>query len=117
MSTPRLPVPALAETTERYLKWVRPLLDETQFAHTQELVTQFNQQDGVSLQADLEQFAAKHNDSSWLIDAWLESYLACRGPLPLVSNVGFTIEHQQKVDGYAGIARWLAAATAVHVDY
>ena len=117
MSTPRLPVPPLTETTERYLKWVSPLLDETQFAHTQELVTQFNQQDGVSLQADLEQFAAKHNDSSWLIDAWLESYLACRGPLPLVSNVGFTIEHQQKVDGYAGIARWLAAATAVHVDY
>ena len=74
-------------------------------------------QEGPLLQQDLLRFAEEKQDSSWLIDAWLQSYLACRGALPLVSNVGFAVEHQGRLNGIDGAARWLAAAAAVHADY
>ncbi|UOO81809.1 choline/carnitine O-acyltransferase [Uruburuella testudinis] len=116
-STPLLPVPPLAETAERYLQWVRPLLDDAEFAHTQALTTQFVAHEGAQLQQDLLRFAAEKQNSSWLIDAWLQSYLAGREPLPLVSNVGFAVEHQGRLKGVEGLARWVAAAAAVHADY
>ena len=117
MPAPLLPVPPLAETAERYLQWVRPLLDDAAFEHTQALTAQFVAQEGALLQQVLLNFAEEKQDSSWLIDAWLQSYLACRGVLPLVSNVGFAVEHQGRLNGIEGAARWLAAAAAVHADY
>ena len=45
--SPLLPVPPLAETANRYLQWVRPLLDEAEFAQAEQQVAQFAAQDGV----------------------------------------------------------------------
>ena len=90
MPAPLLPVPPLAETAERYLQWVRPLLDDAAFEHTQALTAQFVAQEGALLQQVLLNFAEEKQDSSWLIDAWLQSYLACRGVLPLVSRMRST---------------------------
>ncbi len=112
MNMSRLPVPPLPETLQRYLQWVRPLLNDSEFVHSEAAVAAFASGEGQALQADLAHFAAEKSRSSWLIDAWLESYLACREPLPLASNVGFAVER-----GRADLAHWLAAAAAVHADY
>lgn len=117
MSTPRLPVPPLADTMARYLQWVQPLLNETQFTQTQAVAAQFIEHEGGALQAALQQFATARDDSSWLIEAWLDAYLSCRAPLPLVSNVGFAIPTEPSLHGIDGLARWLAAAAAIHADY
>lgn len=109
--TPRLPVPDLAETCERYLKLVRPLLSDEAFEKTAATTRNFESGKGKELQAALQQFAAEV-ETSWLIDAWLESYLRVRTPLPLASNVGFNIQTQGK-----DLAEWASALAAVCADY
>ena len=109
--TPRLPVPDLAETCERYLKLVRPLLSDEAFEKTAATTRNFESGKGKELQAALQQFAAEV-ETSWLIDAWLDSYLRVRTPLPLASNVGFNIQTQGK-----GLAEWASALAAVCADY
>lgn len=108
---PGLPVPDLAETCARFLKQVKPLLDEETYAQTAAAVRQFQARSGCGLQAALQAFAAE-TDRSWLIDAWLESYLKIRTPLPLASNVGFNIRTQGK-----DLGEWAAALAAVCADY
>lgn len=109
--TPRLPVPDLAETCERYLKLVRPLLSDKAFEKTAATTRNFESGKGKELQATLQQFAAEV-ETSWLIDAWLESYLRVRNPLPLASNIGFNIQTQGK-----DLAEWASTLAAVCADY
>ena len=109
--TPRLPVPDLTETCERYLKIMRPLLSNEAFEKTAATTRNFESRKGKELQAALQQFAAEV-ETSWLIDAWLDSYLRVRTPLPLASNVGFNIQTQGK-----DLAEWASALAAVCADY
>ncbi|PSJ80686.1 choline/carnitine O-acyltransferase [Neisseria iguanae] len=119
MMTPSdlLPVPPLAETAARYLQWVRPLLDDEGFAGLQQRTARFVGHEGAILQQKLLHFADSKQESSWLIDGWLNTYLSAREPLPLVSNVGFAVAAQGRLNGIWGLANWLAAAAAVHADY
>ena len=109
--TPRLPVPDLAETCARYLKQVRPLLSDEAFEKTVATTRNFESRKGKELQAALQQFSSEV-ETSWLIDAWLDSYLRVRTPLPLASNVGFNIQTQGK-----DLAEWASALAAVCADY
>ncbi len=108
---PVLPVPDLAETCTRYLKQVKPLLNDETYAAATASVRQFQARSGRSLQAALQDFA-EQSEKSWLIDAWLESYLKIRTPLPLASNVGFNIRTHGK-----DLGGWAAALAAVCADY
>jgi len=45
-SLPRLPVPKLADSCSRYLRAVRPLVDDAQFQKTEKVVAGFQQQGG-----------------------------------------------------------------------
>lgn len=111
MPQPKLPVPDLAETCTRYLKQVKPLLDDETYAAAAAATRNFQARSGRTLQAALQTFA-RNADRSWLIDAWLESYLKIRTPLPLTSNVGFAVRTN---DGDLG--GWAAALAAVCADY
>ncbi|MFC3875513.1 choline/carnitine O-acyltransferase [Neisseria musculi] len=108
---PVLPVPDLAETCARYLKQVKPLLNDEDYAATAAAVRQFQTRSAPGLQAGLQAFAAE-TDRSWLIDAWLESYLKIRTPLPLASNVGFHIRTLGR-----DLGGWAAALAGVCADY
>lgn len=110
---PRLPIPDLNETCERYLKQVRPLLTNEEYKKTVAATRYFKSArgKGPELQAALQKFDNKA-EKSWLIDAWLESYLKIRTPLPLTSNVGFTVQTFDK-----GLAEWTAALASVCADY
>lgn len=108
---PRLPVPDLAETCARYLKQVRPLLSDEEYKKTTASVRHFQSRIGKTLQAQLEASSEKA-DTSWLLDAWLKSYLDVRTPLPLASNVGFAIRTHGK-----SLSEWAAAIATVCADY
>lgn len=85
-SLPRLPVPTLAETCQKYLKSLHPLLTQEEFAASEKAVSKFEQQ-ASQLQDRLVARAEKPEHESWIIDWWNEAgYLAPRDPVvPYVS--------------------------------
>ncbi|KAI0241817.1 Carnitine O-acetyltransferase mitochondrial [Massospora cicadina] len=81
-SLPRLPVPKLGDTLDKYLKTVRPLVDEAQFKKTCAIAREFEKAVGPELQARLEARAADPNISNWLESWWNEvAYFGYRDPV------------------------------------
>ncbi|XP_013181171.1 PREDICTED: carnitine O-acetyltransferase-like isoform X1 [Papilio xuthus] len=88
-SLPRLPVPKLNDTLNKYLKTVKPFLSDEEFANTAKLVNEFGSQGGVGikLQSLLEKRAEKH--VNWLEEWWLNTaYLEYRDPVVVYSSPG-----------------------------
>ncbi|KAF2366651.1 Acyltransferase ChoActase/COT/CPT [Trinorchestia longiramus] len=84
---PRLPVPPLPQTMERYLRSCAPLLDEEELQATEKVVKEFMAGDGPVLQSKLLQRAKEHKN--WLEDWWMEhAYLNFREPLIPYLNIG-----------------------------
>ena len=86
-SLPPLPLPALADTCERYLDTCRPLLTEEQLAHTKQILDEFCRSggDGEELQAMLEERAA--NSKNWMEEWWEQlAYLRTRTTMAIHIN-------------------------------
>lgn len=110
----RLPIPSLADTCQRYLHQVRPLLSDEEYARTESAVGEFLDGVGPTLQEALQGFdaAPDRQDESWLIGAWLESYLSGRTPPPLSTSISIAIP----MHGH-DLAGWLAAFARVCADH
>jgi carnitine O-acetyltransferase len=82
-SLPRLPVPPLAQTCERYLDSVRPHLSEAEFSKTTTAVQSFMTSPLASeLQKRLEARASQPEMISWLSEWWNDAaYMAYRDPV------------------------------------
>ncbi|CAK1603225.1 unnamed protein product [Parnassius mnemosyne] len=103
LNLPRLPVPKLNDTLSKYLKTVRPFLNDEEFVVTANLVKEFGSHGGVGvkLQSLLEKKAEKH--LNWLEEWWLNSaYLEYRNPVVVFSSPGlvfpfrkFNSQHEQ----------------------
>ncbi|KAJ3219356.1 hypothetical protein HDU67_001575 [Dinochytrium kinnereticum] len=79
---PRLPIPALEQTAEKYLRSCKPLLSSEEFAKTTAAVKEFIKPGGYGevLQARLHE-VDKKAPNSWLEDIWLrKAYLEWREP-------------------------------------
>jgi len=86
---PKLPIPPLQRSLDKYLRSIKPLVDEEDFAHTQSLVEVFSRKGGhgEKLQSQLVKRSAR--EDNWLEDWWLNSaYLDSRLPVPINSNPG-----------------------------
>lgn len=114
-----LPVPDLPGTLERYLRVVRPLLDDAEFDTTARRVREFADGDGPSCQAALTDWAKRENAAgrSWLSTDWLRMYLAIREPLPLTSNVGFRLNLPSQLTGIGRAADVVHRAAETHLRY
>ncbi|KAL1922551.1 uncharacterized protein VTP21DRAFT_10090 [Calcarisporiella thermophila] len=81
---PRLPVPALADTCQKYLQTVRPLLSDEDYAKTRAAVEEFQRQGGIGEELQ-RRLLAKANDPNvvnWLEDWWNEvAYFGYRDPV------------------------------------
>ncbi|XP_033831113.1 carnitine O-acetyltransferase b [Periophthalmus magnuspinnatus] len=91
-SAPPQPVPPLAQTLQRYLQALEPLLPPDELAHTRRMVHEFGRPGGLGsqLQQKLE-FRAKHT-KNWITDWWVQcAYLANREPLAVHSNPAISL--------------------------
>lgn len=88
-SLPRLPVPTLDETAQRYLRSVKPLLSQQEYQTTEKAVESFIAPNSLGQELQ-KRLVAKREDASiknWIIDWWNnDAYLAYRDPVvPYVS--------------------------------
>lgn len=85
-SLPRLPIPALEKTCERYLAAQKPLLIEEAFRKTKDNVDRFLTTTGPQLQQLLKAKDAKNKHTSYISEPWFDMYLRDRVPLPINYN-------------------------------
>lgn len=85
-SLPRLPLPSVHDTLQRYLRSVRPLLDENNYERTVNLASEFENGIGKKLQRYL---LLKSWWSSNYVSDWWEEYVYLRGRSALMVNSNF----------------------------
>ncbi|WP_239348075.1 choline/carnitine O-acyltransferase [Frankia sp. Cj5] len=111
---PRVPLPTLDASCERFLAWCAPLLTAAELAATEAAAASFRRPDGPGhkLHAALEQYNSSDGVHSWLDTFWSSRYLGRRDRIALNANFFFLFKAspQQQVDRAAGL---IAAA----VDY
>ncbi|KAI9846566.1 MAG: Carnitine O-acetyltransferase mitochondrial [Sclerophora amabilis] len=113
-SLPRLPVPTLQETAERYIKSVHPLLSQAEFENTKKEVAEFVKPGGPgeTLQKRLLARREDPNTRNWIIDWWNEAaYLAPRDPV--VPYVSYFYSHRDDRRRRNPAKRAAAISTAV----
>lgn len=85
-SLPRLPLPSLKDTLNRYLRSVRPLLKDEKYARMQKLAVEFENGIGLKLQRYL---TLKSWWATNYVSDWWEEYVYLRGRSPLMVNSNF----------------------------
>ncbi|XP_078282157.1 carnitine O-acetyltransferase isoform X1 [Rhinoraja longicauda] len=116
-SLPRLPVPPLLQTLERYLLNLEPIVSQEELEHTTQIVKEFAQKGGVGarLQASLERRARKTDN--WLSEWWLRTaYLENRLPVVIHSSPGVVLPKQDYRDRQ-GQLRFSAKLIAGVLDF
>ncbi|XP_048515243.1 carnitine O-palmitoyltransferase 1, liver isoform isoform X4 [Athalia rosae] len=108
-SLPRLPLPSVEDTIQRYLRSVRPLLNDEDYARMERHSNEFKSGIAVKLQRYL---ILKSWWSTNYVSDWWEEYVYLRGRSPLMVNSNFygidaILMHPTKVQA----AR---AATTIH---
>ncbi len=88
---PRLPIPELQETCEKFLQWTGVLLDEKECERTRQVVADFQGHAGPKLHDRLLQWSRSPGVASWLESFWDHSYLSYRKPLCINSNVFYLL--------------------------
>ncbi|KAK9541516.1 hypothetical protein VZT92_001551 [Zoarces viviparus] len=84
---PKLPLPALKDTLDMYLRGMKHLLTEEQFNKTQHVVQQFGAPGGVGELLQSKLMERRDNKANWVYDYWLsEMYLNNRQALPVNSS-------------------------------
>ncbi|KAH9898794.1 choline/Carnitine O-acyltransferase [Xylariomycetidae sp. FL2044] len=89
-SLPKLPIPDLESTCNKYLTTLKPLQGPREHAETREAVQDFLRHDGPLLQGKLQQYAV--GKSSYIEQFWYDSYLNFDNPVVLNLNPFFLLE-------------------------
>ncbi|KNZ77895.1 Putative mitochondrial carnitine O-acetyltransferase, partial [Termitomyces sp. J132] len=105
---PKLPIPELEDTCQRYLRALEGLQDEQEHLKTKEVVRDFLENDGPKIQGKLRTWAAQKN--SYIEDFWYESYLSHTDPVVLALNPFFVLENDPTPDRGSQLPR---AATLI----
>uniref|UniRef100_A0A1D1YFG2 Carnitine O-acetyltransferase, mitochondrial n=1 Tax=Anthurium amnicola TaxID=1678845 RepID=A0A1D1YFG2_9ARAE len=112
-SLPKLPVPALKDTLEKYLTSVRPLVSSEEYAKTEAAVAEFQKPGGIGeeLHKRLLEKANNPNVINWLEDWWNEvAYFGYRDPI--VVYVSYFYAHKDDKIRKNPATRAAAIATA-----
>ncbi|MCF3144096.1 choline/carnitine O-acyltransferase [Streptomyces platensis] len=110
-SLPRVPLPTLEASCERFLAWCAPLLTDDRRAETEAEVAAFLRPGGPgrALQAALEEYDATEGVHSWLDTFWPYRYLGRRDRIALNANFFFLFrdpapgQPQSQVERAAGL--------------
>lgn len=98
-SLPRLPVPDISNSGDRYLRAIKPLLTADQYKQAEQRTMKFINQEGKQLQEKLiiKDKANKH--TSYISEYWFELYLRDRAALPINYNPLIVFQYDTKL-GY-----------------
>lgn len=93
---PKVPLPELKDTKQRFLEWCGPLLSDNELSETKSALENFTKPNGLAekLQASLKQFNENPNTKSWLDIFWPSRYLGRRDPIALNANFFFLFRHE-----------------------
>ncbi|GBG27714.1 Carnitine O-palmitoyltransferase 2, mitochondrial [Hondaea fermentalgiana] len=111
-SLPKLKVPKLEETLEKYEYFTKPMVSEEEFEQTRKAVAEFKSGAGPSLQEELIALDKKEY-SSFYNQMWFDMYLKSRDPLPLNFNPQLTFVDEtdpKKMDQAARTANLLGSS-------
>jgi carnitine O-acetyltransferase len=104
---PRVPLPTLEDSCERFIAWCEPLLTADELASTEAAVASFLQPESPAreLHAALEQYNASEGVHSWLDTFWPSRYLGRRDRIALNANFFFLFKDsdQPQVNRAAGL--------------
>lgn len=104
---PRVPLPTLEETCERFLQWCAPLLTDYELAATERAVAEFRAPGSPAhaLHAALESYDNMPGVHSWLDEFWRDRYLGRRDRIALNANFFFLFNDtgEGQVDRAAGL--------------
>ncbi|MGW3469117.1 choline/carnitine O-acyltransferase [Saccharopolyspora sp. NPDC000995] len=110
---PRVPLPTLEDSCERFIEWCAPLLDADELAVTEAAVAAFLRPDSPAraLHAALAEYDAEPDVRSWLDAFWPYRYLGRRDRIALNANFFFLFKESplQQVERAAAL---VAAAVA-----
>ena len=95
---PRVPLPALSTSCERFLQWCTPLLSEDELATTRKAVDEFLEPNSPAhiLHAALEAYNEEPGLHSWLDTFWPYRYLGRRDRIALNANFFFLFKDEQR---------------------
>lgn len=112
-SLPRVPLPTLEESCERFIAWCAPLLTAEELSQTEAAVASFLESGGPArkLQEALEQYNDSDGVHSWLDAFWPYRYLGRRDRIALNANFFFLFKDSDEgqIERAAGLI-----ASAVH---
>lgn len=97
-SLPKLPIPKLELTCDRYLAAQRPLLTPEAFQTTMSNTNDFKCTSGNALQDMLKKYDRLNNHTSYISDFWFDSYLSDRKPIPINYNPVLVMHNDKKVE-------------------
>jgi carnitine O-palmitoyltransferase 2 len=93
---PRLPIPELKLTCDRYLAAQRPLLIDESYRKTEANVQRFKEGVGKQLQKILKDYDNKNKDTSYISELWFDKYLKSRSSLPINCNPVLVLNNDDK---------------------
>lgn len=94
-----MPVPKLEQTFDKYLKTVRPFLNDNEFAATTRLVKDFISDNGLGQKIQKYLVEKANNTENWLSDWWINTaYLDFRSPVVVWSSPGLVFPHEKFTD-------------------
>lgn len=97
-SLPRLPIPKLDLTCERYLASQRPLLIEEAYRKTEYNVNQFRTGAGKQLHDLLKNYDKQNKHTSYISEFWFDTYLRDRKPIPINYNPMLVLHKDERSD-------------------
>ncbi|MEV0292088.1 choline/carnitine O-acyltransferase [Nocardia sp. NPDC050710] len=118
---PRVPLPALEESADRFLQWCTPLLTDDELATTRAAVDDLLRADGPgrTLHAALQEYDATPGVGSWLDLFWPSRYLGRRDRIALNANFFFLFRDDTPLAASTGAnqSERAAAIISAAVDY
>jgi carnitine O-palmitoyltransferase 2 len=93
-SLPRMPIPALEATLERFIYFAQPLVDDDEMLLAQRAAHAFARREGPALQAALVT-EDKVGYTSYISQPWFDMYLRDRSPLLLNFNPQLTFQDEK----------------------
>lgn len=95
-SLPRLPIPKLENTCNRYLAALKPIWLNENYEKTIKIVEDFKINSGMKLQKILKENDAINKHTSYISEPWFDMYLEDRKPLPINYNPVLVMKNDER---------------------